>query len=71
VRSRDTAAFRKTIDKCTHSVALDEAAGFPDELERRPARMLRSFEPTELKAQFRELALQLMARVTSGKPGAV
>ncbi len=52
------------------AVALNRAADFPDELERWPVRMLQPLKPRELKAQFRELALQLMARVTSDKPGA-
>ena len=52
------------------AVALNRAAHFPDELERWPVRMLQPLRPRELKAQFRELALQLMARITSDKPGA-
>jgi hypothetical protein len=52
------------------AVALNRASDFPDELERWPIRMLRPLEPRKLKAQFRELALQLMARATSNKPHA-
>ena len=52
------------------AVALNRAADFPDEIERWPVRMLRPLKPNELKAQFRKLALQLMDRVTSDKPGA-
>jgi hypothetical protein len=51
------------------AVALNRAADFPDELERWPVRMLRPFEPPHLKGQFRELAVQLMTKVTSSKPG--
>ncbi len=51
------------------AVALNRAADFPDELDRWPVRMLQPLQPRELKAQFQELALQLMARVTSGGPG--
>jgi len=57
------------FDPYWFAVALHRAAGFPDEIERWPVRMLRAFEPSELKVQFRELALQLMAKVTSEKPG--
>lgn len=52
------------------AIALNRAAHFPDELARWPVRMLQPFKPRDLKVQFRELALQLMARVTSRKPGA-
>jgi hypothetical protein len=41
---------------------------FPDELERWPVRMLQPLNLHELKTQFQELALQLMARVTSDRP---
>lgn len=52
------------------AVALNRAAEFPDELERWPVRMLQPFQPRELKAQFCQLALRLMARATSNQPGA-
>lgn len=52
------------------AVALNRAGDFPDELERWPVRMIQPIEPRALKAQFRELALDLMTRVTSGKGGA-
>ncbi len=52
------------------AVALNRATDFPDELERWPVRMLQPVEPRLLKAQFRELALKLMARLTSGRPAA-
>ena len=47
------------------AVALNRSAGFPDELERWPVKMLQPLEPTELKQQFQRLALQLLARVTN------
>ena len=52
------------------AVALNRAADFPDELERWPVRMLQPLEPRKLKAQFRELALQLMIRATAKEPEA-
>lgn len=51
------------------AVALDRAAGFPDELERWPVHMLHPLDPRALKAQFQELALQMMTRATTGKSG--
>jgi hypothetical protein len=45
------------------AVALSQAAGFPDELERWPVQMLASFEPVELKRVFGELSTELMSRV--------
>jgi hypothetical protein len=51
------------------AVALNRAAKFPDELDRWPVQMLEAFEPPRLKAQFQDLALQLMVRVTSGNAG--
>jgi hypothetical protein len=50
------------------AVALNRVADFPDELERWPGQMLQPLNPYELKVQFQELALQLMARVTSDRP---
>lgn len=52
------------------AVALDRAGDFPDELERWPVRMIQPIEPRTLKAQFRNLALELMDKVTSDKGGA-
>jgi len=49
------------------AVALNRAAGFPDELERWPVQMLQPFEPRALKAQFQAIALQLMGRLTPDK----
>jgi predicted nucleotidyltransferase component of viral defense system len=52
------------------AVALHRATEFPDELERWPVRMLVPFRPRDLKAQFAELALQVMDRVrTEGFEG--
>ena len=59
------------VDLYWFAVALNRVAGFPDELERWPVRMLQPLNPYELKAQFQELALQLMARVTSNRRGLV
>jgi hypothetical protein len=50
------------------AVALNRVVDFPDELERWPVRMLQPLNPHELKVQFEELALQLLARVTSDRP---
>ncbi len=47
------------------AVALNRSAGFPDELERWPVKMLQPLEPTDLKQQFQRLALQLLSRVTN------
>jgi hypothetical protein len=46
------------------AVALNEASAFPDELERWPVEMLVRFDPVQLKQMFRELASELLARVT-------
>ncbi len=46
------------------AVALDEASDFPDVLEQWPVKMLVSFDPVHLKRIFREMALDLMSRVT-------
>jgi hypothetical protein len=45
------------------AVALRRAAGFPDELERWPVQMLIPFDPRDLKAQFHQLSLEMMAKV--------
>jgi hypothetical protein len=47
------------------AVALNQAAEFPDEQKRWPVRMLIDFDPTGLKQAFKELAMELMTRVTS------
>jgi hypothetical protein len=49
------------------AVALNRATDFPDELERWPVRMLQPLNPRELKVQFQDLALQLMAEVRSAE----
>lgn len=46
------------------AVALNQAADFPDELERWPVQMLTGFEPVVLKQMFQRLAGELMSRVT-------
>ena len=58
------------FDLYWYAVALNRAGDFPDQLERWPVRMVQPFEPRALKAQFRELALELMSRLTSDNPGA-
>lgn len=47
------------------AVALGRAADLPNELARWPVQMLQPFEPVVLKTQFQELAIQLMAKITS------
>ncbi|PIZ26179.1 MAG: hypothetical protein COY47_01925 [Chloroflexi bacterium CG_4_10_14_0_8_um_filter_57_5] len=44
--------------------ALHRAESFPDEAERWPVKMLKPFEPVEIKRKFQELALELMTRAT-------
>ncbi len=51
------------------AVALNRAGDFPDQLERWPVRMVQPFDPRALKAQFRDLALELMSRLTSDNSG--
>jgi hypothetical protein len=51
------------------AVALNRATDFPDELERWPVRMLQPLNPRDLKVQFQDLALQLMAKVRSAESG--
>lgn len=46
------------------AVALNRAAGFPDELARWPVQMLQAFEPSVLKGRFQELALDVMAQAS-------
>lgn len=48
------------------AVALQRAEMFPDEFTRWPVKMLRSFEPKELKARFLSLAQELMDSLTGG-----
>lgn len=53
------------------AVALNQTAGFPDEANRWPVKMLVPFDPLEIKRQFHDLALNLMSRLTntSKEPG--
>jgi len=46
------------------AVALDRSDGFPDELERWPIQMRVPCDPRQLKATFRQLAIELMGRAT-------
>jgi hypothetical protein len=46
------------------AVALDRVEAFPDELDRWPVQMLLPCDPIQIKATFRELALDLMSQLT-------
>jgi len=46
------------------AVALHRAETFPDEAERWPVKMLKPFEPIEVKQKFQRLALELMRKTT-------
>ena len=48
------------------AIALNRAGDFPDEPERWPVRMLVDFDPVELKRSFREMAINLMMKITEG-----
>jgi hypothetical protein len=48
------------------AVALNRTAGFPDEIERWPVKMLAACDAVELKRSFQSLAMQIMAQ-QSGK----
>jgi hypothetical protein len=50
------------------AVALNRAGEFPDELSRWPVQMIEPFDPPQLKAQFRDLAEQIMEGLTADKP---
>jgi len=52
------------FDMYWFAVALNKAENFPDELDRWPVKMLEPFQPQELKRRFRDLALDLMERLT-------
>lgn len=54
------------FDRYWFAVALNRAQYFPDELERWPVRMLKPFDPRQLKAAFRDLALRTMDEVMRG-----
>lgn len=44
------------------AAALNRAKSFPDEAERWPVKMVKPFEPMEIKRKFQGLALELMGR---------
>lgn len=44
------------------AIALNRATAFPDELERWPVKMLERIDPVALKQEFRQIAVELMAR---------
>ncbi|MBA4376925.1 MAG: hypothetical protein C0401_12250, partial [Anaerolinea sp.] len=44
------------------AVALNRVESFPDEAERWPVKMLKPFDPVEIKKKFQRLALELMGR---------
>jgi len=47
------------------AAALKRANGYPDELEHWQVKMLQEFSPTELKTKFMEMAMEIMADLTS------
>lgn len=49
------------------AVALNRVAGFPDEPDRWPVKMLIPFDPVEIKRIFQNLALELMSKITGRK----
>ncbi len=55
------------FDRYWFAVALQRAEAFPDEAERWPVMMVQPFDPRDLKARFRALALQVMEEITGGK----
>jgi len=46
------------------AIALERSAGFPDEAERWPIKMLVPFNPVEIKQSFHEIAIRLMSGLT-------
>ena len=48
------------------SVALSRAANLPDDLDRWPVKMIKSFNPIALKQSFVQLAQELMGRINYG-----
>ncbi len=52
------------FDSYWFAIALNRAASFPDEPERWPVKMLKPFEPVEIKKNFQGLALELMGKAT-------
>ncbi len=45
------------------AVALNKARSFPDELDQWPVKVLKHLDPVDLKRQFHELAVSIMAKV--------
>lgn len=58
-RQKDTG-----FDLYWFAVALNRTAGFPDEIERWPVKMLVECDPIELKRTFQALAMQIMTEQT-------
>ncbi len=54
------------FDRYWFAIALNKSLEFPNELERWPVKMLKSFDPKDLKSRFKALALQLMEEITGG-----
>lgn len=48
------------FDRYWFSIALNRSAGFPDELERWPVKMVIPFDPVRLKADFQALSIRLI-----------
>ena len=48
------------------AVALNRSAGFPDEAERWPVKMLKEWNPITIKQTFQEAALRIMASLDEG-----
>jgi len=59
------------FDRYWFAVALHRARAFPEELERWPVTMVAAMDPVQLKEDFEEMALQVMAQVKPerGAPG--
>ena len=55
------------FDRYWFAVALQRAQTFPDEAERWPVMMVQPFDPRDLKARLRALALQVMEEITGGE----
>ncbi|MCP4428324.1 MAG: nucleotidyl transferase AbiEii/AbiGii toxin family protein [Chloroflexi bacterium] len=47
------------------AIALKRANSYPDELQRWQVKMLETFSPQELKAQFTQMAMEIMAELTN------
>jgi hypothetical protein len=48
------------FDRYWMAVALNRASNFPDEIERWPVKMIEPLDPIKLKADFQNLAIELM-----------